>query len=197
MFLFAIDFPSKRVAASVGFICVGTAIACMGEANYNLIGMVLTAGSTLTEGVKLVLTQKLMGSLKFGAVEGLYHAAPICAGWLFLFALFAELPTIIKEEKYVLVQENVHLFLLSGCFGFLVNVASFLVIKRTSAVTLKVMGTARNAALVLYGVMLAGEFVSQQQFFGYGLSLTAFGFYNYYKLVGKSTRLRVLYKSYK
>ena len=44
------------------------------------------------------------------------------------------------------VGEHPQLFALSFVLGFLVNVASFLVIKRTSSVMLKLMGTARNAS---------------------------------------------------
>ena len=44
-----------------------------------------------------------------------------------------------------MVGEQPQLFALSFILGFLVNVASFLVIKRTSSVMLKLMGTARNA----------------------------------------------------
>ena len=46
-------------------------------------------------------------------------------------------------------------FALSAGLGFAVNLASFVVIQRTSSVLLKTLGTARNAGLVLFSVCLS------------------------------------------
>ena len=48
-------------------------------------------------------------------------------------------------------------------------------------VTLKVLGTARNALLVVSSVYLFGEVVSPLQFLGYSFSLGAFACYSYHK----------------
>ena len=91
--------------------------------------------------------------------------------WLWGFALFLEVPTIVSEAKYLLIAEHagyspssphshrpnrVSLGLFAACMilGFGVNLMSFLVIKYTNAVTLKVIGTARSAGLVWVGVAL-------------------------------------------
>lgn len=71
--------------------------------------------------------------------------APICSFWMFGLATFIEMPGAFREGKFALVGEHPQLFALSFALGFLVNVASFLVIKRTSSIMLKLMGTARNA----------------------------------------------------
>ena len=34
-------------------------------------------------------------------------------------------------------------------------------------------------------VIFAGEIITQQQFVGYGVTLVAFGFYNYFKMLPK------------
>jgi hypothetical protein len=59
---------------------------------------------------------------------------------------------------------------------------TFLVIQLTSSVTLKVLGTARNAGLVVFSFLFLGEVVTWLQGVGYMLSLVAFGFYNYFKM---------------
>ena len=51
----------------------------------------------------------------------------------------------------------------------------------TNSVTLKVLGTARNALLVLASVYFFGELVSGTQFMGYSLSLAFFTYYSYLK----------------
>ena len=66
--------------------------------------------------------------------------------------------------------------------GFAVNVSSFLVIKRSSSIMLKLLGTARNAGLVLFSSVFLGETITRTQTFGYAVCLTFFGAYNYCKL---------------
>ena len=55
-------------------------------------------------------------------------------------------------------------------------------IKATSGVTLKVMAQARNAGIVLVGIVIYEEHMSASQIRAYAMSLVAFGFYNYYKM---------------
>ena len=59
---------------------------------------------------------------------------------------------------------------------------TFLVIKLTNSVTLKVINTARNAAFVLVTVTLLGEEASTMQVLGYLVSLGAFSAYLYFKI---------------
>ena len=58
-------------------------------------------------------------------------------------------PPILICTCGVLMQ-HATTFLLAIILGFAVNVASFLVIKRTSSVMLKLMGTARNAGALAW-----------------------------------------------
>ena len=74
------------------------------------------------------------------------------------------------------------LFMLSATLGIAVNFCTFLVIKATSSVTLKVLGTARNAGLVLWSACMLSEKVTPLELAGYSLSLVAFAAYNYFKL---------------
>ena len=55
-------------------------------------------------------------------------------------------------------------------------------IKRTSSVMVKLLGTARNAGLVLISALALGEEVTLQQAAGYAVCLGFFAAYNYYKM---------------
>jgi hypothetical protein len=44
-----------------------------------------------------------------------------------------------------------------------------------------VLGTARNAGLVLWSAYMLGESISRLELAGYSISLTAFAAYNYFK----------------
>lgn len=62
--------------------------------------------------------------------------------------------------------------------------AAFLVIKSAGSVMLKVLGTARNAGLVVFGAVVIGETISGLELVGYCFSLAAFAAYNYYRMKG-------------
>ena len=47
---------------------------------------------------------------------------------------------------------------------------------------LKLMGTARNAGLVLFSAIFLGETITTTQTVGYAICLFFFGLYNYYKM---------------
>ena len=70
------------------------------------------------------------------------------------------------------------LFLLFECNGTACAVkASFLVVRVTSSVMLKVLNIARTAGLVMFQVLFAGEAVTHQQFVGYAVTLLGFAGY--------------------
>ena len=129
-----------------------------------------------------MLTQKLLTNLKFPALEGLYYMAPICSFWMFGLAAGIELPRALSEGAFANLLAHPLLLLAAVCLGFAVNVASMLVIKQTSAVMLKLLGTARNAGLVLFSALFLGEEITPLQALGYALCLAFFGLYNYYKM---------------
>ena len=74
------------------------------------------------------------------------------------------------------------LFTASALLGVVASMLTFLVIKLTNSVTLKVINTARNAAFVLVTVTVLGEEASGLQICGYCVSLAAFSAYTYFKL---------------
>ncbi len=178
----SIEIPSYATIGSVACICIGTALASIGEASLNPIGLSLMLAAEVAEATRLVLTQKLLSNLKFGVVEGQYYMAPISALWLFSAAAFWELPRAMRTDAMSVPLAHPWLFMLSATLGIAVNFCTFLVIKATSSVTLKVLGTARNAGLVLWSACMLSEKVTPLELAGYSLSLVAFAAYNYFKL---------------
>ena len=187
LYLSGVEAPSRRVALSVSMMSAGTAIASLGEAHFNATGFLIMCAAETSEATRLVLTQRLLCNLKFGAFEGLYLMAPICAVWMWGAALFFEVPRLLRSGDHAKISENGDVFALAAILGFAVNVASFLVIKRTSSVMVKLLGTARNAGLVLVSAVALGEEVTTQQALGYALCLAFFGSYNYYKMTEPKT----------
>ena len=185
LWLFSIETPTWRVLVSVVFICIGTATASFGEGSLHPIGLLLMLGAEVSEAMRLVLTQKLLQNLRFGVIEGQLWLAPTSALWLFTASAVHELPKVLQKEAWRVPLEYPLPFFASAVLGFAVSVCTFLVIKATNSVTLKVLGTARSAGLVVWSAMVLGERITPIELGGYTLSLCAFGAYNYFKMQGE------------
>ena len=178
-----IEIPSQNVVLAVLMLSVGTAIASVGEMNMNALGIFIMFWAEMSEATRLVLTQKLLTNLRFGALEGLYYMAPICTLWMWGLACIIEVPFAVRTGAFPrLFEKHSPTVALAAVLGFAVNVASFLVIKRTSSTTLKLMGTVRNAGLVLFSALFLGEVVTGVQALGYAITLTFFGVYTTLKM---------------
>ena len=118
-------------------------------------------------------------------IEGQFWMSPISALWLFSAAAVSEVPRALRHHALYIPASAPGLFVLSAALGFGVNIATFLVIKTTNSVTLKVLGTARNACLVLVSAYWYAEEITPLEGAGYVLSLICFGFYNYAKISGR------------
>ena len=66
--------------------------------------------------------------------------------------------------------------------GFGVNSLAYIVIQTASSLTLKVLGTVKNAIVVWIGIVFLREPVSALQAAGYAVSLVAFFWYNRIKM---------------
>mmetsp|Transcript_19189 Transcript_19189/g.39124 ORF Transcript_19189/g.39124 Transcript_19189/m.39124 type:complete len:226 (+) Transcript_19189:287-964(+) len=177
-----IEVPSRRVTLSVAGICVGTAIASLGEGSFSALGLLIMLAAEVSEAVRLVLAQKLLKNLKMGVIEGQFWMSPISSVWLFCGAALLELPDMLRSRAWAIPAAHPLHFTLAASLGVCVNMAAFLVIKNAGSVMLKVLGTARNAGLVVFGAMVLGEAVTLVELLGYALSLAAFGAYNYFRM---------------
>lgn len=72
-------------------------------------------------------------------------------------------------------------FCMAASLGLVVNVLGIMIIKLSSATTLKVLAAVRGPIIVLAGVTLFQEHVSMLEFFGYCIALVGFVWYNHAK----------------
>lgn len=183
-----VDQPTLQVTASVLIICIGTCISSYGEVAFSVIGFAYFMGASLTEALKLVLTQKLLNNLKFGIVEGLYVLCPFGVVFLISASLVSEFPTIIEKKDYMIVYNNPGTFFMASIFGLMIQFLVMKVIQMTSGVTLKVVTTFRNACTIGYAVLVFGEVLTAIQIFGYVISTVGFAGYNYFKAMQVPTK---------
>lgn len=146
-----------------------------------MLGISIMLAAEFTEAVRLILVQKFLQSLKFGVLESQYFLAPAGAVCLMGASMLTEFPSMSREGAFGTIQAHPLLFFCAGTLGVGVHFLGFMVVQQTNGVTLKVLGTARNAGLVMLSVWAYGELVSGLQAIGYTVSLTFFALYSYYK----------------
>jgi len=176
-----VEYPSRRVIFCVLGLSFCTAVASAGEVNFNVIGVLFMAGASCSDALRLVIAQKLLKNLKLKPVETLYYTSPVCLLWMVPAALATEMPLALHRNSFKLILKHPLMFMLSGFSGFFVNITSFLLVKRTSSMTLKTMTMTRNGGLVIFSALLMGETITSLEAFGYSGLLVFFGLYTYTK----------------
>lgn len=135
--IFQVDTPSLPIIFSLFIICSGTLLTSLGEANFHLLGSLLFVLAVVTEAVKLVITQKMITSLKFGIIEGQYALAPAGATCLLFLSFIWEFPTMLRRQDYLIIYQNPEKFISAAVMGIIIQFLTLLVIQITSSVTTK------------------------------------------------------------
>jgi hypothetical protein len=182
LFVARLETPNPQMIASVAAIAAGTALAAYGEVAFSAAGVGIMLVSSVSESLRLVMTQYLLVGLKMGPLEGTMYLGPACFVWLTLGAAALEWRALLATGGLAIAARHWLLFLAAACMGFLINVLAFATIKLASSLTLKVLGTVKNALLIVAAMALYGEVVTGLQAAGYLVSTGAFGWYSYIKM---------------
>ncbi|KAG7674874.1 putative sugar phosphate/phosphate translocator [Nannochloris sp. 'desiccata'] len=182
LFIAQLETPTKRLIWSVSVIAAGTAIASIGEVNFSALGVLIMMLSETFEATRLVMTQLLLTGLKFHPIEGLMYLAPACFFWLAFGSLVMEFRPMLTAGAFQVVAAQPWKFILAAGLGFAVNSIAYIIIQTASSLTLKVLGTVKNAFVVWLGIVLLGETMTFLQGIGYSISIAAFYWYQRIKM---------------
>uniref|UniRef100_A0A0D6QWM5 Sugar phosphate transporter domain-containing protein n=1 Tax=Araucaria cunninghamii TaxID=56994 RepID=A0A0D6QWM5_ARACU len=180
------NFKSDTMANMVG-ISVGVAIAAYGEAKFNAWGVLLQLGAVIFEATRLVLIQILLTSkgITLNPITTLYYVAPCCLVFLTVPWLFVEFPVLKQASSfhfdYVVFGTN------SAC-AFALNLAVFLLIGKTSALTMNVAGVVKDWLLIAFSWSVIKDMVTTINLVGYGLAFLGVCYYNHSKLVALKSK---------
>jgi len=193
-----LETPSLITTFFVSLITVGTFITAGTAPQWDPTGICLSIGAMVTEALRVGLTQFLLKSCQFSVTEGQYILSPTVSIALLVASACIEGKNL-KYEVLGKVFEYPHLFLMAAGLGTAVNYSSYWVIKTCGALTLKVVTTLRNIAIVLYSAFGLGEALTATQGAGYSLTLLGFVGYTYFsatlpqpKEVGNAAEVRDL-----
>lgn len=181
---------SLLVAVSVLMVSCGTGLATLVESGtgaFSWLGFACIFFSTFLEAVRVVMTQQLLGSLRFNAVEVVVWLGPPTALILFTGSFIWEREGLMSYG-FALIGEKPLWYLGAVSLGFVVNVAAALGIQTTSSLTFKVVGCVKNTLVVWWGILL-GDRVEGLQMLGYTASLAGFLLYSRMKIAQKQSAI--------
>ena len=174
LFLFGVETPSRRVVGIILAISACACVASAGEVHLHPIGLAFMAAASTSDTIRLVLAQKLLAQNQLGPVEALWYTSPYTIAWLLALALLTEARTIYQRGSIRLVWLHPAMFAGAALAGAAVNLTSFLLVKRTSSMTVKVLTMVRNAGLILFSALVLGEETTPLELVGYGGLLVCF-----------------------
>lgn len=163
-------------------ISFGVAIAAYGEAKINTWGVMLQLGAVACEATRLVLIQILLTSkgIKLNPITSLYYVAPCCLVFLSVPWVFVEYPSLKKGISSFNLDYMT--FGMSSACAFALNLAVFLLIGKTSALTMNVAGVVKDWLLIAFSWSVIKDEVTVINLIGYGLAFLAVCYYNHLKL---------------
>ncbi|XP_058068620.1 probable sugar phosphate/phosphate translocator At5g25400 [Magnolia sinica] len=174
------SFRSDTMANMLS-ISFGVAIAAYGEARFDSWGVALQLGAVAFEATRLVLIQILLTSkgISLNPITSLYYVAPCCLAFLFVPWVLVEFPVLRETSSFRL---DFVIFGTNSLCAFALNLGVFLLIGKTSALTMNVAGVVKDWLLIAFSWSVIRDMVTTLNLIGYGLAFLGVAYYNHSKL---------------
>lgn len=174
------NFKSDTMANMVS-ISIGVAIAAYGEAKFDTWGVVLQLGAVAFEATRLVMIQILLTSkgITLNPITSLYYVAPCCLVFLSVPWIFVEYPLLRETSSF---HFDYWIFGTNSLCAFALNLAVFLLVGKTSALTMNVAGVVKDWLLIAFSWSVIKDIVTPVNLLGYGVAFLGVAYYNHAKL---------------
>ncbi|XP_022961954.1 probable sugar phosphate/phosphate translocator At2g25520 [Cucurbita moschata] len=162
-------------------ISFGVAVAAYGEAQFNGWGVFLQLGAVAFEATRLVMIQILLTSkgISLNPITSLYYVAPCCFVFLLVPWVFVEYPILRESSSF---RFDFWVFGTNSLCAFALNLAVFLLVGKTSALTMNVAGVVKDWLLIAFSWSVIKDTVTPINLVGYGLAFLGVAYYNHSKL---------------
>ncbi|KAJ8378194.1 hypothetical protein AAFF_G00244820 [Aldrovandia affinis] len=202
--VFKLEEPNPFLIVVVLLIASGLFMFTFESTQFNLEGFLMVLLASFIGGIRWTLTQVLMQKAELGLqnpVDTMFHLQPLMFMGLFPLFLYNEGLSLCTSEKLFRVNELPPLlyclFTLSagGALAFGLGFSEFLLVSRTSSLTLSIAGIFKEVCILLLASRLMGDKMSTLNWLGFGVCLCGIslhvGLKTYYSK-GKSSTLRQL-----
>ncbi|XP_007446979.1 PREDICTED: solute carrier family 35 member C2 isoform X1 [Lipotes vexillifer] len=170
-------------SSAVLFILIFSLIFKLEELStqFNAEGFALVLGASFIGGIRWTLTQMLLQKAELGLqnpIDTMFHLQPLMFLGLFpLFAVFEGLHLSTSEKIFrfqdtgLLLRVLGSLFL-GGILAFGLGFSEFLLVSRTSSLTLSIAGIFKEVCTLLLAAHLLGDQISLLNWLGFALCLS-------------------------
>ncbi|RAL15843.1 TPT-domain-containing protein [Aspergillus homomorphus CBS 101889] len=178
--------PSLESFVNILVIAVSVGLAVAGEVQFVWTGVLFQLASLVFDANRLVMIQVLLSEdrhqqgpsphpQKMDPLVTLYYSAPVCAATNFLIAACSELPAF---EWEVVWRTGVGTLVANAAVGFMLNVSIFVLIGKTSGLTMTLVSVPKNILLIVCSIVIWGSPVTSLQVLGYGIALLGLLYYS-------------------
>eukprot|EP00123_Amoebidium_parasiticum_P016755 comp23570_c3_seq1/m.39910 comp23570_c3_seq1/g.39910 ORF comp23570_c3_seq1/g.39910 comp23570_c3_seq1/m.39910 type:complete len:424 (-) comp23570_c3_seq1:47-1318(-) len=192
LFAFCFKLEQPRWSLTLVIVCIAAGVLLFtygGDVDFDLLGFLLVMCATVMSGLRWVLTQAMLQKKKLGLhnpIDTLYHVTPTMALVLLPLALAIEgIPFFSSPHMFMGttadVLKTLTILSLGGVLAFLLNWAEFLLISRTSSVTMSVAGIFKEVCTISLSVLLFGDHMSRINAMGMCVTILGIVLYNVLK----------------
>ncbi|EEH56725.1 Drug/Metabolite transporter superfamily [Micromonas pusilla CCMP1545] len=167
---------SHKMAFILANIALGVSVASWGELNFHAVGFTFLIASMAAEAFRIVSVQLLLASadIKLNSITTLYYVSPAC--FAFLSVPFADPASV--DGKQINWEPTV--LWTNAAVAFMLNVSIYLLIGKTSALTMNVAGPVKDWMLIyLSSLVFDAPITSTQARYAYAFAAVCA--YNYEK----------------
>uniref|UniRef100_A0A3Q3N1T5 Solute carrier family 35 member C2 n=1 Tax=Labrus bergylta TaxID=56723 RepID=A0A3Q3N1T5_9LABR len=178
--VFKLEEPNPFLIVVVLLIASGLFMFTFESTQFNLEGFIMVLLASFIGGIRWTLTQVLMQKAELGLqnpIDAMYHLQPLMFLGLFPLFLFNEGLSLSTSEKLFRVTELsplLHsLFTLSigGLLAFGLGFSEFLLVSKTSSLTLSISGIFKEVCTLLLAASLMGDKMSLLNWLGFAVCL--------------------------
>ncbi|KAG5030966.1 hypothetical protein JHK85_014948 [Glycine max] len=117
--------------------------------------------------------------ISLNPITSLYYVAPCCLVFLSIPWIFVEYPVLRDTSSF---HFDFVIFGTNSFCAFALNLAVFLLVGKTSALTMNVAGVVKDWLLIAFSWSVIKDTVTPINLFGYGLAFLGVAYYNHSKL---------------
>jgi solute carrier family 35, member C2 len=190
--LFALERATWQIFSIVSVMTVGVIMMAAGEAHFQLVGFLLVLTAAMCSGIRWSLTQILLRrssgeavwATKNDPIRTILYLNPATAVLLFVMGIFVEGLRNISEaslwhEKGVIV--GLLLLIIPGLLAFCMTVAEFILLQRTSVLTLSIVGIAKEIVTIITATIFFGDKLTVVNGIGLMVTIGSILAYNSYR----------------
>ncbi|CAG6021052.1 unnamed protein product [Menidia menidia] len=178
--VFKLEEPNPYLIVVVLLISCGLFMFTFESTQFNLEGFIMVLLASFLGGIRWTLTQVLMQKAELGLqnpIDAMYHLQPLMFLGLFPLFLYNEALSLGTSEKLFRVTELSSLLYslftlgIGGSLAFGLGFSEFLLVSRTSSLTLSISGIFKEVCTLLLAASLMGDKLTAVNWLGFVVCL--------------------------